>query len=193
MPYILTMNIRETLNAILSARQWKQDDLARELGVSQATVSRWFNGSDPRGRYRDQIRRLADISEEASVVRVPLISWISAGALKETASVTAWDDVPQIDIADLPPGDWFALEVEGDSMDRISPPGSIIIGNRRDTRLVPNACYVIADQDGTATYKRWRPNPSRFEPVSTNPEHEPIYPATDPIIIGRVKRSFINM
>jgi hypothetical protein len=33
----------------------------------------------------------------------------------------------------------------------------------------------------------------RFEPVSTNPQHEPIFPDNDPIIVGRVRRSIINM
>ncbi|MCX5581349.1 LexA family protein [Kaistia terrae] len=186
--------MKQTLERILADRRWTQSDLASALGVTQATVSRWFHGSDPRGATRDQIRQLADGPSAASaLIRVPLISWISAGALKETANISGWEDIPHLEMADLPPGDWIALEVGGDSMDRISPPGSIIVANRRDTRLVPNACYVIGDQDGNATYKRWRPNPSRFEPVSTNPDHEALFPTSEPTIIGRVRRSIINM
>lgn len=122
---------------------------------------------------------------------VPLLSTISAGAMMRDDLI---DEALRIlTLTDLPPGDWFALRVEGDSMDRISPPESIILVNRKDKRLVTNACYVIADQYGNATYKRYRPNPDRFEPVSTNPVHEPIFPDNDAPVIGRVRRTMLDM
>lgn len=125
-------------------------------------------------------------------IRVPLLSWVSAG-------VMAFPDVSEeildwVEEAGLNPGgDWIALKVVGDSMDRISPPDSIIFVDRKDQVLVPNACYVISNGDGEATYKRFRPNPMRFEPVSTNSEHEPIYPTREPLIVGRVKKSILAM
>lgn len=78
-------------------------------------------------------------------------------------------------------------------MDRISPPGSTIFVDRADKRLVMNSCYVIALEGGEATYKRYRPNPDRFEPVSVNPEHEPIYPEGQVHIIGRVRKTTLPM
>lgn len=122
---------------------------------------------------------------------VPLLSTISAGAMMRDDLVD--EAIRTITLTDLPPGDWFALKVEGDSMDRISPPESIILVNRKDKRLVTNACYVIADVHGNATYKRYRPNPDRFEPVSTNPAHEPIFPDNDVPVVGRVKRTMLDM
>lgn len=127
----------------------------------------------------------------AILSEVPVLAWISAGAL---AAENVRDEVIGNEvIAGLPPGDWIALKVEGDSMDRISPPESIIVVNRADKRLVANACYVIADPDGNATYKRYRPSPKRFEPVSTNPAHEPIFPDNDPVIVGRVRMTLLRM
>lgn len=125
-------------------------------------------------------------------VEVPLLSWVSAGKM-------AFPDVSEDMIGVLrdgdldPTGDWIALKVVGDSMDRISPPDSVIFVDRADKVLVPNACYVISSNDGEASYKRFRPNPMRFEPVSTNPAHEPIYPTREPLIVGRVKKSMIEM
>lgn len=125
-------------------------------------------------------------------LKVPLISWVSAGTM-------AFPDVSEETIGAVeetgldPDGDWIALRVVGDSMDRISPPESIIFIDRNDKVLVPNACYVISNGDGEATYKRFRPNPMRFEPVSTNPSHETIYPQREPLIVGRVKKSIIEM
>lgn len=124
-------------------------------------------------------------------VIVPHLSWVSAGAmLREDAADEA---LGHLTVNDLPAGDWIALTVSGDSMDRISPPGSTIFVDRRDKALVPNALYVIADDEGNATYKRFRPGPPRrFEPVSVSSEHEPIVPDHDPVIVGRVKRSTLD-
>lgn len=125
-------------------------------------------------------------------IRVPLISWVSAGAMSfpdVSEELIGW--VEEAGLGSN--GDWIALRVVGDSMDRISPPDSIIFVDRNDKALVPNACYVISNGDGEATYKRFRPNPMRFEPVSTNPAHEPIYPTREPLIVGRVKKSTIQM
>ncbi len=124
-------------------------------------------------------------------VEVPLLSWVSAGDLLRDDVVDEILGTVRLD--DLPPGDWIALRVQGDSMDRISPPESIILVNRGDKVLVPNACYVIEDQDGNATYKRYRPNPARFEPVSANKDLDAIFIENEPIIVGRVRRSILDM
>lgn len=127
-------------------------------------------------------------------MRVPLVSWVSAGALAmPDTPVETVDTDDLVQAPALAEGDWIALRVVGDSMDRISPPDSIIFVNRRDKRLVPNACYVIAGDDGEATYKRYRPDPMRFEPVSINEAHEPIFPDAEPTIIGRVRKTMLEM
>ncbi|MBB4146047.1 S24 family peptidase [Rhizobium rhizoryzae] len=124
-------------------------------------------------------------------IDVPLIAKVSAGDLQRDDLRD--EQIGTITVGQLPAGDWIALEVDGDSMDRISPPESIIIVNRADKRLVANACYVVADENGQATYKRYRPNPDRFEPVSTNTAHEPIFPQQLPAVIGRVRMSLLKL
>ena len=133
-----------------------------------------------------------DDQPQPQLIDVPLVSWVSAG--KMSFPDVSEDMVEILRVSDLgQAGDWIALRVVGDSMDRISPPESIIFVDRADKVLVPNACYVISNGDGEATYKRFRSNPMRFEPVSTNPSHEPIYPTREPLIVGRVKKSTIQM
>jgi SOS-response transcriptional repressor LexA len=124
-------------------------------------------------------------------IEIPVLSMVSAGDLMQDHIQD--DHRRTVKVVGLQQGDWIALEVIGSSMDRISPPGSIILVNRREKRLVPNACYVIADEDGAATYKRFRPEPMRFEPVSTEVGHETIFPENEPVIIGRVRRSVLEM
>lgn len=138
---------------------------------------------------------LLEGTENANHFRVPKISWVSAGAFGTADPVHDFDEFPLIEVTGLPEGEWVAMEVRGDSMDRLSPPGSTIFVNKADRRLIHNACYIIQDVDGSATYKRYRAGPMRFEPVSTNPAHETLYPPNEnsPNIFGRVMRSVLDM
>ena len=134
-----------------------------------------------------------DIDEQVipHVASIPLVARISAGALQRDDLTD--EQLGTINFGPLPEGDWFAMEVEGDSMDRLSPPQSLIIANRADKKLVSNGCYIIADEHGNATYKRYRPNPDRFEPVSTNPVHEAIYPDHIPPVVARVHYTLLKL
>jgi len=127
---------------------------------------------------------------------VPLVSWISAGGLDETAIIDDMDHVSYVEGHGLDPsGDWIALRVEGRSMDKISPQDSIIFVNRNEKSLVPNACYIIGDGNGGATYKRFRP-PNIFEPVTTKPkDYETLYFEEDqqPVVIGRVRKTVLSL
>lgn len=132
-----------------------------------------------------------------NIASIPLVSWISAGALGETAVIDNEEDVMRHEYAvDLDPnGDWIALRVDGRSMDKISPHDSIIFVNRNDKALIANACYVIADGEGGATYKRYRP-PNKFEPVSTKAEEFDTItfePGQEPEIIGRVRKTVLSL
>lgn len=132
-----------------------------------------------------------DVDDDNTIHVIPLLSMVSAGLLSRDD--VADEAIGTLRIGGLPSGDWIALRVLGDSMDRISPPESVILVDRRDKRLVPNALYVIADEEGNSTYKRYRPGPPpRFEPVSTNTSLEPIFPHQDPVIVGRVRRTILD-
>lgn len=176
-------------------------ELARAISTSKQNIQRWANQSrklplEFGERIAKHLERLpAEIllpaGARAGIDRVPLISWVSAG--KFTRGEHQDEDLGTVLIGGLPKGDWIALRVDGDSMDRISPPESIIFVNRRDKKLAPNACYVIIDEEGNATYKRYRPNPDRFEPVSTNKDIETIFFKKEPHILGRVRMTLMKM
>lgn len=128
-----------------------------------------------------------------NILDVPLISWISAGELSHQDAAVHLEDYPTIPAINLPDGDWIALRVSGASMNKISPPDSIILVNRQDKRLVTNACYVIADEAGQATYKRYRPNDEPpFQPASYDNIPAPRLEGMIKVI-GRVRRSIIDM
>lgn len=177
-------------------------ELARAISTNKQNITRWslqsrklpLDFGEKIAKYLNRLPVEVLLPAEARVGldRVRLISWVSAGKL--TKGEHQDEDLGSVLIGGLPKGDWVALKVEGDSMDRISPPESIIFVNRKDKKLAPNACYVVMDEDGSATYKRYRPNPNRFEPVSTNPDIAPIYFGNEaPPILGRVRMTLMKM
>lgn len=124
---------------------------------------------------------------------VPLISWVSAGQLSDQPGLENFNDFPVLYAADLPPGRWIALRVDGTSMNKISPPESIVIVNLDDTRLVPNRCYVVADEAGAATYKAYDPKADPpFQPRSYLPTDPPQLVGAVRVI-GRVYRTMLDM
>lgn len=165
-------------------------ELAKLLGVS---VQWLLTG--------EQLEPPAEAAPTHALIYAPLISWVSAGHLLQPDHVEELLTAKQVAFPDLDKsGQWIALRVVGDSMDRISPPDSIIAVNLADRRLVPNGCYIFADGDGGATYKRWRPADhrnrySQIAPVSTNKTHQPIFmkDGQEPVVIGRVRRSILEM
>lgn len=168
----------------IEKRDAQRPKCAKELAIALNVSEDWLvKGREPKERSDTPVLAPA---------KVPVITWVSAGAM--ASDPTQQDIIKEVSAPDLDPkGRWIALRVDGDSMDRISPPGSTIFVNLKDRRLVTNACYIIVNDDGEASYKRFRANPARFEPVSTNPAHEPIFPDGEPAVVGRVRRSVIEM
>lgn len=77
-------------------------------------------------------------------VDVPVIGWVQAGQLTDASVV---HDVPELEIvaADgLGLGEWFATDVMGDSMDRVSPDGSRIFVNAAERALVNGGYYLFS-------------------------------------------------
>lgn len=131
---------------------------------------------------------------KADIISVPLLSWVSAGRLADAGSQIPVEDVPLLAFADLGRGEFFALKVQGDSMDRISPDGSVIVVNRVDRTLSPGKSYVFSVR-GETTFKLWRPEPDRLEPYSTNPANPTIFirRRRDVEVIGRVRRTVLDL
>lgn len=141
--------------------------------------------------------RNARRGEQPKIEFVPLIDRIAAGALKSPTSQIPLQDAKMLAFSDLGPGEFFALEVEGDSMDRYSPEGSIIVVDKRERRLAPGRCYVF-EVAGQVTYKMWprreTGEPEYLAPHSTNALNKPrFFKKRDLNVIGRVKRTVLDL
>lgn len=201
----------------VAARREKLDmsqaDLAAAVGMKQQGIDSIEHGEVARPRLLKEIAKALKTTQDwllhkrgsedqretdPGVVWVPEISWVSAGRLTEPTADIPVADVPLLAFADLGRGDFFALRVQGDSMDRISPDGSVIIVNRADHTLIAGKCYVFYVA-GKTTFKAWRPGragePPYLEPLTTNPVgNKPIFfKGKEPIVIGRVYRSIIDL
>lgn len=182
-------------------------DLASRVGMKQQGIASIEAGIVKRPRFLREIARelrttedwllwemgpeVVEVEAATAFVHVPLISWVSAGKM---AAALAPGDVPLLAFADLGRGDFFALRVQGDSMDRISPEDSVIVINRADKQLVTGRFYVFARR-GEATYKRWHADPDYLAPYSTNPTNEPILVSNkrEFEVVGRVRRTVLDL
>lgn len=54
----MELTLMDMLRAVMTAKGWNKTKTGEELGVTQPTVSRWFQGMEPEGPTRDKIRSL---------------------------------------------------------------------------------------------------------------------------------------
>jgi SOS-response transcriptional repressor LexA len=192
--------------ALSEARQLREaadqslEEVAARVGISTSQLSRIEKGVRE-ARISEALRlaryfkvSIGHLMKEEPGVVVPVISWVSAGRLADPQSPVPLEDAKWMSFNDLPVGDYFGLRVKGDSMDRVSPEGSVIIVNRREREKTIGKAYVFAVR-GETTYKVWRNEPERLAPFSTNPANEPIFPRKDADyeVIGRVRRTVLDL
>lgn len=134
-------------------------------------------------------------AQRRTAIEVPIIGWVQAGALADATAIHDLPDLESVMMDGLGIGEWFATNVHGDSMDRVSPEGSRIFINAADRDLISGGFYLFSLR-GETTYKRYYDDPvTRLEPYSTNPANRPIYPTSDRdwTVVGRVYRSLIDL
>lgn len=192
-------------NGLKSAMEFAKigpTELAKRAGTSKQNVKRFADAEHKltvpwaekfAGPLNKTPEELVFPAKRLSTIKVPLVSWVAAGRLTEVEGVMNVDAKRHVTIADLPSGAWIALTVDGDSMNLVAPSGAIILVNRADERLIDDRFYVFSTGEGAATFKRYRGNPTRFQPFSTNPDHETYYPSEVLHIIGRVRRVIIEL
>ena len=177
-------------NYIRDLIEGKKESFSQSKLPLVAEALRWTVADLLGGAEATQVR------SNSKITRVPLLDSVTAGRLRAPTSQIPVEDVPLLAFADLGRGEWFALKVDGDSMDRVSPDGSKIVINKADRTLVSGKPYVFSSR-GETTYKLWRPEPPRLAPFSTNPTHEPIYCKSrkdaEGMVIGRVKRTVLDL
>lgn len=134
-----------------------------------------------------------DVPEEAKVV--PVFADVPAGRMMPTEGIASAKDIrSHIVISGLGKGDWAALVVNGHSMNKVAPDGSVIVFNRADKRAVDNGFFVFQHPEtGDATFKRYGAgNPPRLRPYSYD-DFDSIMATEDLVIVGRVRKVVVDL
>ncbi len=176
---------RELVRNRMSDQKVTQADLAKVLAIPQSAVSNILKGTRRvKVEEAETIYSYLDIKKTPSVQFVPVIGLCSAGNWRE--AILAPGGVMPVPNSVAGPRA-FAVEVKGDSMDKIIPDGGFAIVDPDQVQLYNDKVYLIQNSEHEAQVKRYRSNPARFEPASTNELHQTHYIGDGAIkVIGRV-------
>lgn len=198
----MSFELGKAIKKLRVEKKMSQATLAEKVGVSTPNISRYESGKQ--NPEFDKMKAIADalnvkmsdlilIAEGVNVktgpdlYRVPLISWVQAGNLKEIFINNDIDNVEWIETTYRARKYTYALRVVGDSMEPKFPEGSIIIVEPEEPAI--NKSFVIARQDGNkATFKQLIDDgmDRYLKPIN---ERYPIIPlSVDYEICGVVKR-----
>lgn len=183
------------IKTLMDARRLDQSLIARRLGIEPQSVQQWIRGQTaPRGYRIEALAALLEVepwqllaageaqhaaagssAAEATIRRVPRLSWVSAGLFREMEAADAssdWDTPSEPMSAEA-----FSLRVEGDSMEPEFPHGCIIFVEPRTEALNGDFVVVTLDDTHRATFKELVVDgPARYlKPL--NPRY-PILPLT---------------
>lgn len=194
----------KNLNNLLSKRNKTQKEVADAISVSPQTFNTWCQGiALPR---MGKVQRLADyfnieksdlIDERNSPLNQPFRKGIPIPVYGRVAAgipIEMIEDV--IDTEEITEelartGEFFALQIHGDSMEPRMKEGDVVIVRKQDD--AESEDIVIATVDGTdATCKRLKKYADGIALVANNPAYEPMYFSNREIeekpikILGRV-------
>lgn len=209
------MGVPENLDALMVLHDIPASSIARAAGVSEATVSGWRKGAQPRkanleklcdyfGITEDDILsdsfglaarehgRYGAVGQSNQFVNVPLLGSISAGKPIDMMGVDEKFPAPLPIIKQHP--DAFFLRVEGDSVNRKIPNGYVALIDPNDRETNEHDIYAVCVNGYSATLKHVRKLANGYElvPDSYDPTQRPIVfdygqKDTDEItIIGKV-------
>jgi SOS-response transcriptional repressor LexA len=200
----------ERLGWAMRRADMDQSALARRVGIKQPSIAHLLSPQAKKSGFTPMIARILRIDAEwlasgrgspelsapliddnavlsaarEPIIRVPLISWVQASRYVEIYDpYERGDSEDEVEVS-YGKDTLIALRVKGSSMNRVAPEGSVIIVDYSDKSLISGRYYVVK-KDGKATFKRYRTNPDRFEPDSTD-SHDTIFPDGPVEVVGRV-------
>ncbi|HEX2594786.1 MAG TPA: XRE family transcriptional regulator [Rhizomicrobium sp.] len=184
----------ERIRLLRREKGLSMEQLGNLIGVHFTTIAkieRSMRGLS--SDLRDQIAKALDVApgdivdgapKHKPVTMVPLLGRIAAGSWKE--AVAAGDPEAWLPAPGSGPNA-FGLIPDGDSMDLVVGPNSMIVVDPDQFELLDGRIYAIQNGEGESTFKRFRSDPPRLEPCSSNPMHKEIVLGREPFtVIGRV-------
>ena len=170
-----------------------QQQLGDKIGMSQSIVGKLE--METRSMKIDVLEKIAealDVSLSELIFKAhpfPYRHVPIRGAVNAGDPMITFDDLTDYETVafDTERGDFFALKVQGQSMDKVAPDGSTIIVDPKQTD--PQALHkqpIVALQDGEVIFKIWDNTLKLFQPKSTRDDYDPIPAKYGAEILGKV-------
>ena len=176
---------RDAVRAAMKQLKITQKIMADKLGLNQSAVSNILNGSrQVKVHEASLIYKALGLDRPADIQMVPVIGLTNAGNWREAIHNPGG-------LVPMPSGRAstraFAVEVKGDSMDRLVQEGEFVVCDPDEVQLYNDKVYLIENDEHETQVKLYRSNPARFEPMSSNETHKPLFVGQHVVkVIGRV-------
>lgn len=179
-----------------------QQELSSHLGVARSTVAMWESGaSQPDHATVIKIADLFNVTTDYLLGRetpvttptpwpsIPILGNVAAGTPAEAVeNIIGYEEISPTLAAT---GEFFALRVDGDSMEPRMKKGDIVIVRKQEDVESGDIAVVLVNGDA-ATIKRIKKRPEGIMLIPSNPSFEPMFYTNEEIntlpvnIIGRV-------
>lgn len=196
----LQKDFSANLKRLMKEKRKTAPMLARYLGISDQTVYSWFNErAYPRSTNLERIATYLNVTAEqltgsnkddsVSAIRIPVLGKVRAGVpLDAIEEIIDWEEIPS---AMARSGEYFALQIKGDSMNPRMFEGDVVIVKKQSTIECGQIAIVLVN-GYEATCKKIKISADGITLIGFNPDFVPLkYSAADIInlpvqIVGRV-------
>ncbi len=173
-----------------------QTDLAKGLNVRQSTVAMWEVGKNKPAH--ETMLRIADFfsvsvdelcGEKEASAKVPILGRVAAGPPKTaTEDIVGYEEIsPELSAT----GEFFALRINGESMEPRMKEGDVVIVRRQPCVENGEIAIVLIGRE-EATCKRFYRYKEGISLVSLNPQYAPMFFSEEDLreteieVLGRV-------
>lgn len=191
-------DFKDVLKYLRERSELSQAELANKLGLAKSTVSMYEVGK--RQPDFETLELIADFfnvdmnfllcrRSNSAPVRIPVLGRVAAGIpIDAVEYIVDWEEIP----ADMAlTGEYFCLQIKGDSMEPKISDGDVVIVRKQED--ADTGDLVIALVNGSdATCKRLMKYTDGIALISTNPKYAPLQYSSQEIvekpvqIIGKV-------
>lgn len=188
---------REQLKLLRNQKHLSQAQLAKEIGVSSSTIAMWESGEREPKNY-ETLEIIADffnvnmellLTGTIAPTRIPVLGKVVAGIpLDAIEDIIDYEEIPH---SMAKSGEFFALQIKGDSMEPRIKEGDVVIVRKQPDVESGEVAIVLVNGD-EATIKKVQKFNGGINLVPSNPDYEVKTYSNDDIeslpvsIIGKV-------
>lgn len=163
-------SIAKIEKGLIDLQQSKIELFAKALGISSRDLVGWDNNIAP---------IIGETKQKKKGVTINVLGRVAAGTPIE--AIENIIDTEEITEEMASTGEFFGLQIDGDSMEPKMSKGDVVIVRQQD--YAESGDTVIVTVNGTdATCKRLRKYRDGIELISTNPSYEPIFFSNEDIV-----------